>query len=155
MVETNFPRGKTNQKHYPGLGSDVTSMEFPRSFLRRLWRGNQWWRPNLVSRLVASLFDMYIQRILSRFLDNMFRRSGSFVKSPGWLSCHLITKLILVAFKLRCQDLDKAIAESRAMERITFLSLSIWIQILPKKRSTRFTHSNDVTWQPPWSCFYF
>ena len=98
---------------------------------------------------------IYIQRILSRFLDNKIRRSGSFVKSPGWFSCHLITKLILAAFKLRCQDLDKAIAESREMERITFLSLSIWIQILPKKRSTRFTHSNDVTWQPPWSCFYF
>ena len=45
---------------------------------------------------------------------------GYFVKSPGWLSCHLITKLILVAFKLRCQDLDKAIAEPRAMERIVF-----------------------------------
>ena len=43
-----------------------------------------------------------------------------FVKSPGWLSCHLITKLILVAFKLRCQELDKAIAEPRAMERIVF-----------------------------------
>ena len=45
---------------------------------------------------------------------------GYFVKSPGWLGCHLITKLILVAFKLGCQDLDKAIAEPRAMERIVF-----------------------------------
>lgn len=45
---------------------------------------------------------------------------GYFVKSPGWLRYHLITKLILVAFKLRCQDLDKAIVEPRAMERIVF-----------------------------------
>ena len=45
---------------------------------------------------------------------------GYFVKSPGWLRYHLIPKLTLVAFKLRCQDLDKAIVEPRAMERIVF-----------------------------------
>ena len=43
---------------------------------------------------------------------------GYFVKSPGWLRYHLITKSILVAFKLRCQE--KAIVEPRAMERIVF-----------------------------------
>lgn len=33
LAEANFPRGATNQRHYPDLASGV-SMEFPRSFLR-------------------------------------------------------------------------------------------------------------------------
>ena len=36
FVESNFPRGTTNQKHYPDLGSDASSVwDFLRSFLRR------------------------------------------------------------------------------------------------------------------------
>ena len=86
-------------------------MEFPRSFLRRFWRGNQWWRRCSTCTFKGFWVDFWL---------TCSADLGYFVKSPGWLSCHLITKLILVAFKLRCQDLDKAIAEPRAMERIVF-----------------------------------
>ena len=43
LVESNFPRGTTNQKHYPDLGSDASSVwnSCP-CFTDVIWRENQW-----------------------------------------------------------------------------------------------------------------
>ena len=45
LVEINLPGGTTNQKHYPDLGSDSSSVwNFCARFSDVIWRGNQWWR---------------------------------------------------------------------------------------------------------------
>ena len=45
LVEANFPHGTTNQKHYPDLGSDVSSVwSFCSRFLGVISQGNQWCR---------------------------------------------------------------------------------------------------------------
>ena len=81
-----FPSRQDQSEALPRSGYwRVTSTEFPRSFLRRLWRGNQWWCCNLDPRLVVSLLDKYIQRILSRFLDDTFSWSGLFCQ-VAWLA---------------------------------------------------------------------
>ena len=39
-----LPRGTTNLKHYPALGSDSSSVwNFCARFSNVIWRGNQWW----------------------------------------------------------------------------------------------------------------
>ena len=53
LVEANFPRGTTNQKHYPELGGDTPSVwDFGTRFSDVVWRGNQWWR-----REMSALFS--------------------------------------------------------------------------------------------------
>ena len=54
----NFPHSTTNQKHFPNMpGSNVISMEFLRSFLRRLVsRGNQCW-----CHVISAVFSGYMQ----------------------------------------------------------------------------------------------
>ena len=43
LVESNFPRGTTNQEHYLDLGSDASSVwNFYARFSDVIWRGNQW-----------------------------------------------------------------------------------------------------------------
>ena len=50
LVETNFPRNTTNQKHFPDLGSDIViSMKFLRSFLRCHFTG----KPLVTSRNIG------------------------------------------------------------------------------------------------------
>ena len=45
LVEANFTRGSTNQKHRPDLGCDTSSVwNFMGSFLKRHFAGNQRWR---------------------------------------------------------------------------------------------------------------
>ena len=45
LAEANFPCGTTNQKHYPELDSDASSVwNFCARFSDVIWRGNQWWR---------------------------------------------------------------------------------------------------------------
>ena len=45
LVETNFSRDTTNQKHYSDLGSDASSVRnFCACFSDVISRGNQWWR---------------------------------------------------------------------------------------------------------------
>ena len=42
LVEINLPRGKTNQKHYPDLGSNASSVwNFCARFLDVIWRRNR------------------------------------------------------------------------------------------------------------------
>ena len=44
LVEVNFLRGTTNQKYYPDLASDTSSVwRFCRHFSDIISRGNQWW----------------------------------------------------------------------------------------------------------------
>ena len=42
---SNFPRGMTNQRLNPDLGSDASSVwNFCSRFSDVIWPGNQWWR---------------------------------------------------------------------------------------------------------------
>ena len=43
LVESNFPRGTTNQKHYPNLDSEASLVwNFCARFSDVIWRGKQW-----------------------------------------------------------------------------------------------------------------
>ena len=45
LVDTNFPRGTTNQKHYPDLGRDTSSVwNFCARISDVISRRNRWWR---------------------------------------------------------------------------------------------------------------
>ena len=58
LVEANFPRGTANQKHYPELGSDASSVwNFSACFSDVIARGNRLWR-----REMSSVFSGYFFR---------------------------------------------------------------------------------------------
>ena len=80
LVEVNFLRGTTNQKYYPDLASDTSSVwRFCRHFSDIISRGNQWWwremsavsQANIFSDLFSnsddSLYGNWSNRMLTRF----------------------------------------------------------------------------------------
>jgi len=57
LVESYFPRGTTNQKHYPNLGSEASSVwNFCTRFSDVILRGNQCWRWR---RKISTVFSGY------------------------------------------------------------------------------------------------
>ena len=55
--ESNFTHGTTNQKPYPDLGSDTSSVwNFCACFLHVISRGNRWWR-----RKISAVFPGYLR----------------------------------------------------------------------------------------------
>ena len=49
LADTNYLCSTTNQKHYPDLGSDVSSVwNFCTHFLDVIWCENQWWRGEML-----------------------------------------------------------------------------------------------------------
>ena len=57
LVESNFLRGTANQKHYPDLGSDTSSIRnFCTRFSDVISRGNQWWRREMSAVFSGSFF---------------------------------------------------------------------------------------------------
>ena len=55
VVEANFPHSRTNQKHYPYLGSDTSSWNFCARFSDVILRGNQWWPTSSPGRFSLAL----------------------------------------------------------------------------------------------------
>ena len=50
LVESNFSRGVTNQKHHPDLGNDTSSVwNFCARFSDAIWRGKNWWHCKMYS----------------------------------------------------------------------------------------------------------
>jgi len=59
LAEANFPLGTTNQKHYPDLGSDTSSVwNFCVRFSDVISRGKQWWR-----REMSAVFSGYRRKV--------------------------------------------------------------------------------------------
>ena len=59
LVETNFPRGTTNQKHYPDLGNDTSSAwNFP-------------WTPKVASRNVGHFLSLIFFTMFVFFQDTI------------------------------------------------------------------------------------
>ena len=70
LVESNFPRGTSNQKHQPDLGSDASSVSnFCARFSDVIWRGKQWWCCELwavfLGYLSSSLWETDAQIFIS------------------------------------------------------------------------------------------
>ena len=81
LAEANLPRGTTNQKYYPDLGSDTSSVwNFCAHFSDAVSRGSQWW-----PRETSAIFSSYE-------IQNWNLLNESFYSYPVHTLCQMLTQ---------------------------------------------------------------
>ena len=82
LVEANFPRGTTNQKHYPELGGGTPSVwDFGTRFSDVVWRGDQWWRREMSQADLLNVNKSYLFWLFFQFRKNL-EENNCVVKHP-------------------------------------------------------------------------
>ncbi|CAH3185155.1 unnamed protein product, partial [Porites evermanni] len=70
-VNTNFPRGTINQKHYPDLGSEGSVWNFCTRFSDVVSLGHQWWRCEMVHGSPATGYTRLPCQILANLVSQI------------------------------------------------------------------------------------
>ena len=83
---SNFPRGMTNQRHYPDLGSDASSVwNFCACFSEVIWRGNQQWRRQMSAVFSGqNLGSVMMTRRQNGILRSFLRRHLAGKTAVAW-----------------------------------------------------------------------